>query len=77
MELSKGEMALLRYFRGGHSENIPEDTIIISGMSEREIASALSWLQSKGYVSIDVKSEKKVGSTVRRAGNISKKVCLN
>ena len=59
MELSKGELALLRYLRGGHSENIPEDTIIISGMSEREIASALSWLQSKGYVSIDVKSEKK------------------
>ena len=58
MELSKGELTLLRYIRENHLENTPEDTIIISGMSGREIASALSWLQSKGYVALDVKSEK-------------------
>ena len=54
MELSKGELTLLRYIRENHLENTPEDTIIISGMSGREIASALSWLQSKGYVALDV-----------------------
>ena len=58
MELSKGELTLLRYIRENHLENTPEDTIIISGMSGREIASALSWLQSKGYVTLDIKSDK-------------------
>ena len=58
MELSKGELTLLRYLREYHLENIPEDTVIIPGMSGREIASALSWLQSKGYVILDIKSEK-------------------
>ena len=58
MELSRGEIKLLRYLRDNTSKNISEDSIIIPDLSKREVASALSWLQSKGYVSLENTSER-------------------
>ncbi|MCL6089730.1 MAG: phenylalanine--tRNA ligase subunit alpha [Candidatus Thermoplasmatota archaeon] len=58
-EISPGELRILKFLTGSPEirKPIPENSISIENMDEREISSSISWLASKGLILIE-KNEK-------------------
>ncbi|MGC8609491.1 MAG: phenylalanine--tRNA ligase subunit alpha, partial [Thermoplasmata archaeon] len=52
-QLSENEFKVLKYIYEKYPEKVPENTIIIESLSERDIASAVSYLEAKGILNVD------------------------
>ncbi len=52
-QISENEFKVLKYVYSKYPESIPENAIDIPGLSSRDIASAISYLEVKGLIRID------------------------
>ena len=60
MDLSRNENEVLKFMKGlPDSSRVAEDSIILPGMTKRELVSAVSWLQQKGFVTVETEYEQK------------------